>query len=90
MEILKTLFESGRIVDLILVLVAVEGAALIVARRITARGPSPTQILANLSAGAALLLATRSALAGEAWTLTAAWLGAALLAHAWDLMARWR
>ena len=51
------LFASGRIVDAILVLVALEAAALLLWRRRTGRGPAPVPLLCNLASGAALMLA---------------------------------
>lgn len=84
------LFASGRVVDLILALIAAEAAALAVYRQRTRRGPALPDLAANLMAGACLLLALRAALAGAGWEVSAAWLGAALLAHVADLARRWR
>jgi hypothetical protein len=84
------LFSTGRIIDLILGLMVLEGIALAVYHRRTGRGPAPVAVLANLLAGAALLLALRAALAGADWPSVALWLGAALLAHLADLGRRWR
>ncbi len=82
------LFASGRIVDLILLLVVVEALALAAWTRRSAGGPRFSGLLPNLLAGGFLLLAVRAALSGAAWP----WIGAALfgglLAHLWDLRAR--
>jgi hypothetical protein len=84
------LFASARIVDLILVLVAIEAAALLAYGRATGRGVPPSGLLPNLLSGALLLLALRCALAGTAWEWMALSLGAALVAHLLDLRQRWR
>jgi hypothetical protein len=83
------LFRSGRIIDLILAAVVLEGAILWTYRRVTGRGPRIAGLLANLASGACLLLALGLALRGAEWELTAAWLAAALLAHLADLRDRW-
>ena len=86
---MQQLVASGRIVDLILVLVAVE---LVVFGYIKARrgsGITWRALLPNLLAGAALLLALRAAITGAAWPWIAAWLAAAGLAHVADLRVRW-
>jgi hypothetical protein len=85
------LFASGRIVDAILLLVA--GEALVLAwlrRRGALGGRALAPLLANLASGAALMLALRGALTGAAWTGTAAWLLAGLVAHLADLGLRLR
>jgi hypothetical protein len=84
------LVASGRMIDLILALVAVEWLVLAAVWRRTGRGIAPLALLANLAAGATLLMAARSALVGADWTVTAAWLAAAGLAHLADLAKRWR
>jgi hypothetical protein len=80
---LEALFESGRIVTLILVAVALEAAVLLwLLRR---AGRLAFGVAANLAAGACLLMAVRSALAGEPWPSTALWLALSLPAHLLDL-----
>ena len=90
MEFLEGLFASGRVVLLILLLVALEGVILVLYRLRTGAGISVAGVLANLAAGAALLLATGSALTNDHWTVTASWLAAGLAAHVADLFVRWR
>ena len=77
-------------IDLILALMAAEGAGLVLLRRLTGRGPSARALLPNLLAGAALLLAMRFALGGEARALVGLALLAGLAAHLADLRGRWR
>jgi hypothetical protein len=86
---MTALISDGRVIDLILLLVAAEAAGLLVLRRITGRGLAPLALLANLAAGAFLLAALRCGLSGAG----AAWVGLclalALVAHLADLRARW-
>jgi hypothetical protein len=84
------LFTSGRIVDLILVLVAIEFVVLAVLWSRSGRGVAPLRIVANLASGACLLLALRAALTQASWQMVAAFLAAAFMAHLADLMQRWR
>lgn len=83
------LFESGRIVDLLVVLMALEAALLWFYRRITGHGVPLFGLLANLAAGACLLMALRVALTHAGWEMTILWLLVALVAHATDLASRW-
>jgi hypothetical protein len=87
---MSELLASGRIVDLILALMVLEGIVLIAYNRRTGRGVAPVDLLVNLFAGACLLLALRAALTGLWWRWTALWLAAALLAHLADLWRRWQ
>ncbi len=84
------LFASGRIVDIIVVLVAVEALALVSLKLFSGRGPSTGALLSNLASGAALMLAVRAALTGADWPMVAAWLLAALFAHLTEMMIRFR
>ena len=84
------LFASGRLVDLILVLVVIEVAVLLVYWRRTGRGVAPLDLLPNLCAGAFLLLALRVTLTGGGWMLASSCLATAGLAHLADLYRRWR
>jgi hypothetical protein len=84
------LFASGRLVDLILVIVAIEAAVLVIYWQSSARGVAPGDLLPSLCAGAFLLLALRLSLSGAAWELCCGSLAAAGLAHLVDLNQRWR
>ncbi len=86
---MQALFASGHIVDLILVLVAVEAALLGVWHRRTGRGVALGAMAATLCSGAALMLAVRAALVGAWWGWVAAALLAGLVAHLVDLRGRW-
>ena len=86
---MQALIESGGIVDLILVLVALELAALWILWWRRGLGVSPRSLVVNIAAGASLMLALRAALTGAGWQWVAAWLVASLVFHLADLAARW-
>jgi hypothetical protein len=90
MSVLEQAFVSGRIVDLILMLVMAEAIGLVVLWTFARRGVPPRALLANLVSGAALMLAVRSALLDAPWTQVAAFLSLSFLAHLADLAGRWR
>ena len=81
---------SGRVVDLLLLLVGAEAAALVLYRRWTGRGVAPSSVLLNLASGAFLLLAMRAGLAGAWWGWVSLCLAMAGLLHAADLRRLWR
>ena len=78
------------IVDAIIALVAVEGIVLAVWRARTGGGLTVAGTLANLSSGAALLLALRMAITGGLSASVLALLSVALIAHVADLASRWK
>jgi len=84
------LFASGRLIDLILVLIVIEAVALILYWSRTRQGVAPVDLLPNLCAGAFLLLALRVTLADGGWKTASACLAAAGLAHLTDICRRWR
>jgi hypothetical protein len=85
--ILDGLFESGRIVDLILLVVLAELIALALWRRL--RGEmSLADLIGLLAPGAMLFLALRAALTDAPHTITAACLAAAFAFHLYDLARR--
>lgn len=89
--------ETGRIVELILVWIAIEAAVLVFllrarpspARWVIARG-SLRGLLCNLAAGGCLLLAFRAMLAETGVLWVGLWLSLALAAHLVDLGERLR
>ena len=87
---MSDLFASGRVVDFVLVLMAVEGALLVWHRRRTGRGVPSAELAAFLVAGACLMLALRGALVGASWGWIAAAMAGAGAAHLADLALRWR
>lgn len=87
---MNLLIESGRIIDVILLILLLE-AAVLVAFGATRRPDWPISgLLLNLAAGAFLLLGLRALLLGADWRLAGFWLGLAGLAHFGDLLQRLR
>ncbi|MCA0303930.1 MAG: hypothetical protein LCH95_16110 [Proteobacteria bacterium] len=87
---MQELFASGRIIDLILVLMVAEAAVLGLLYRRTGRGLPPRALVSVLLAGGFLMLALRAALTGAAWPWIGLFLGLGLVAHLADLAGRWR
>jgi hypothetical protein len=77
---------SGRAIDAILVLVFLEAVGLLWLWP----GPQGRAAVMNLAAGAFLMLALRSALAGWDWRFSALFLTLSLPAHLFDLRSRVR
>jgi hypothetical protein len=86
---LAELFQDGAIVDLILVVVAVEAVALLLLRR-WRKGPAVQDWLPNLLSGAALLVALRLSMTQATWIWVAAALAFSLIAHVSDLAKRFQ
>jgi len=86
---ISMLFASGRIVELILAFMLVEGGLLWLHHRRTGRGVDPVDLLINLLSGISLLLALWAALVGAPWQWIALALAASLAAHLADLRRRW-
>ncbi len=76
--------------DAALAFTALEAAWLGWRHRQGKRVPPPSDWALNLLSGALLMLALRVALGGGAWALWAAALSAAGVAHAADLVLRWK
>lgn len=87
---MEDLYRTGRIIELIAVLVLIEALVLAWLWRSRGRGLPPREFVGAMVAGALLMFAVRSALVAAPWVHTAAWLAAALIAHMADLALRWR
>lgn len=87
---LEALIASGRIVDMICLLVFVEAVAIVVIYLRSGRGMPPAEALPTLLSGLCLLLALRGALTQAGWEWVALSLVGALAAHVIDLAQRWR
>jgi len=85
----SALFASGRVVDVVLALTAVEFVALALWHRRTGRGLATADLVSALLAGVFLMLAVRAALVGAWWGWVALWLLAAGVAHVVELRRRW-
>lgn len=83
------LFASGAVIDFILCAMLLELLVLSLARARARRGLTLAELIANLGAGAALLMALRAALLGSPWQRIALCLAVALGMHATDLGLRW-
>ena len=81
---MSAIFADGRIVDAILVLVALEAVVLVAVARRSGR-VRPAAILANLLAGACLMVALRLALAGAGGHWIGLALAGSLAAHLADI-----
>lgn len=82
---IESLFASGRAVDLILMVMVVEGGWLV-----TRRGRRAGDVLFMLLPGALMMLALRGALTGSDWTMIAIWLLLSFPAHLEDVRRRGR
>lgn len=87
---MREAFASGRVLDLILLLMLAEAILIGGLYRRTGRGIAPLDLCLNLAAGALLALAVRAALVSPDPLAPAPFLGAALFAHLADLARRWR
>jgi hypothetical protein len=87
---MMALFDSGRIVDLILALMVLEALIICVLAMATRYRLPVAGLLLNLAAGACLLLALRAVLTDAGWTVAGFWLALALVAHIGDLIQRLR
>lgn len=76
-------------IDGALALIGVEGLALLTWRARTGNGPAPRGLIANLAAGASLLLVARALLTGAGEFAILIPLTLALVAHVVDLASRW-
>lgn len=86
---MDALFAGGRVIDLILLLMAIEGLALGWLHHKTGLGIAPARLWPNLLAGAFLMLALRAALTDAGGAAIASWLVLGLAGHLLDLGLRW-
>lgn len=85
---MEAFYTSTRVVDFILVLVAIETVVLVALHRRTGWGIPPRVLVPNTLSGVFLLLALRCALVQAEWFWLAACLLGALLAHLRELWTR--
>jgi len=82
--------SSGRVLDFIVLGMALEGAGLILLFRRSGRGVPPGALWPNLLSGMCLLAAMRAGLAGAWWGWVSLPLLGALAFHLADLRRVWR
>jgi hypothetical protein len=85
----ESLFLSGRIAEIVLVITLVEMIGLIAWQRWKGTGPKPVDVIIGLAPGVFLVLALHAALVGAPWTHIALALVGSLIAHLTDLVRRW-
>lgn len=90
MQTIESLILSGRIVDVMLVLVALEIAVIAAIQLRRRERVAGLPLVANVGAGASLIVALRFALTDGSWQWIALSLFAALLFHALDTALRWQ
>ncbi|HYN79637.1 MAG TPA: hypothetical protein VES73_17795 [Lamprocystis sp. (in: g-proteobacteria)] len=81
---------SGRIIDLVLLLIGLEAIGLMVLWRMRRCPVPPLATLLILAPGTCLLLAARAALTGAAWGWVSFFLLVALAIHLVDMRQRWQ
>lgn len=89
MQLLESLIASGRIVDIMVAVIALEVVAVLVFRRLYGGGIPAVPLLLNVGAGGSLMLALRAALGESGWQWIAAFLVASLVFHVADQFQRW-
>ncbi len=87
---MQELFQSGRVADIILAVMVIEAVVLGARSLRGGRGPGVVEILANLAAGACLVMALRAALTGAPYPIIGAFLMGSFAAHLVDLWRRLR
>ncbi len=89
MELLYTLIDSGRIVDIMLAVVLLEVLLLLWWWRSRRTGVPPVALLVNVGAGSSLMMALRAALMDQGTLAIAVCLVSSLVFHTADLVVRW-
>ena len=86
---MRTLLQSGRVLDWILAAMLLEGLGLALLYRLVRRGVAPSALWPNLAAGMCLLLAMRLNAAGVWWGYVSSALLGALCFHVAELRRNW-
>ena len=89
-EALAQWFSSGRVIDAVVAITLIEGAALAIYHRTTGKGVALKDYAFNMLSGLCLMMALRFALTGSTWPMVALCLSASGAIHALDLSSRWR
>lgn len=83
------LITSGRIIDLILVVIGLELTALAVLARLRPPGLRFGRLLSLVIPGVCIFLALKAALVSAGWGVIALFLAMSGIAHAFDVWIRW-
>lgn len=89
MALLESLIDSGRIVDLMIAVLAAEVVGVTLFRALKGGGIPALPLILNVGAGGSLMLALRASILGDGWQWVAAFLLASLVFHAADQALRW-
>lgn len=87
---METLFASGRMIDLILVGIALQAVGLWGLKRFAGVGPGLKPLIWTMAAGLALMLAIRASLTGADWPWVGGFMAGGLMCHVIDLRRRWK
>lgn len=87
---MEHIFASGLVADIVLAVMAAEALGMMVLKGRDWPASRVAAHLAGLCAGAFLVLALRAALTGTGWPAIALFLSLSFLAHAAELILRWR
>ena len=88
MDLIESLFRTGRIADIVIAVMVLEALAFVIAARTRTRTWSLGVVLAGLLPGLFLVLALRAALVQASSLWIAAALSAALVSHLLDMRLR--
>lgn len=89
MELLETLISTGRIVDIMLTVMALEVVAVTLYRRSRGGGIAFWPLMLNVGAGGSLMLALRASLTDAGYLAVSAFLILSLVFHVADQLGRW-
>lgn len=90
MDMLADLIRSGRIVDIVVLVLALELILLAALYARSKTGVRPYSALVNIGAGGSMAMALKASLTGLGWQWIAVWLVTSLVFHALDLQNRWQ
>ena len=90
MDLLRELILSGRIIDIVLVVLLLELVAVTILYKTRNKGIPPYPLMVNIGAGGSLALAIKASVTGAGWQWIAVWLITSLVFHVLDLSQRWQ
>ena len=90
MDTLSELILSGRIIDIVLVVLLLELIIVSMLYRARGTGVPPYPLMVNIGAGGSLALAIKASLTGAGWQWIAVWLMTSLVFHVLAVNTRWQ